>query len=987
MFADFKSHPDSEHIFRLRRRLMAVLLVGTYILLDRSTVYYQIWSEISAWYPPTGFALALLIGLGMRFAPFYVIAGLIAVKVNYHVSVFSYSFLPVNAVSMGGYSATAFVLLRFFKINWRLNSIRDVVTLVLVSLPASCMVAFLGTAGLVLDHLVPTGEYVNASLNWWVGDYVAITCITPFCLVFILPALRRFEGRSSTAEDSEYLSPQASIHEAQGLYRSVESAAFVVVVTSALWIVLGPASGNNHDQFYIFFLPIIWIAVRRGLRGATMGILLLDAGIIYSLRHFHGDSTHFAVLQFLMLIVSLTGLVLGSLINERERTERRLSREEERIRLLLESVTEGVCGVDLHGNVTFCNPAFRRLLGFSSQKVLLGGNLHDLVHHTKPDGSPYPREESPLHEIFDSGEKVHATATFWKADGKNFIGEEWASPILQNGKVLGAVVTCVDITNRLAGEESLRQAKESAEAANHAKSDFLANMSHELRTPMNGILGMAALALDTDLSAEQREYLDMVKQSGEVLLTLLNDILDLSKIEAGKLELELADFSVEDCIEEALRPIALLAQQKSIELVWNVVGLPPLVRYDSVRLRQVLINLAGNALKFTSQGEVTVLAEISHQTAVGLRVHFSVADTGVGIPLEKQRDIFEAFAQADMSISRRYGGTGLGLSISERLVKLMKGRIWLESEEGVGSTFHFEVSFSPAHHATLPTVDTPTGPERRRVLVADDNAVNLALLERLVRVWGHEPVVAYGGSDALEAFRSYNRRGMIFAAAVMDMDMRDVDGLRLAAMLASSPVPPGQMILMLATPLDVEQALTCKRLGLVTIRKPIRRQALRELLGGEQKSLVAQPTALPATSIAVPTGLRVLLAEDNFIKQRLVARILEKMGYTVRVAGDGRVALNLYSQEPFDLVAMDMQMPHMDGLEATQKIRALERGTSQHIAIVAMTANAFEDDRRRCLEAGMDGYVAKPISAQSIRDEIARVWSALEKNQTVPVQE
>jgi two-component system, sensor histidine kinase and response regulator len=893
----------------------------------------------------------------------------------------------VNAVVIGGYALAAFLLRRRFKIDWRLRSIRDVMLLLLVALPAAGVVAALGALALVLDHVVPAGGYLNAALNWAIGDSVAISSFTPFLLVFVLPAVRRFGGLSDPSAGLEDPVSEASPNEAHGINRWLESLAFGIVILGALWVVLGPAS-PNHDEFYIFFLPIIWIAVRRGLRGATTWILLLDVGIVVSLRHFHGDASHFAVLQFLMLILSLTGLVLGSLISERDRTERRLSREEERIRLLLESVSEGVCGVDLHGNATFCNPAFLRLLGYPSQQALLGRNLHDVIHHTKPDGTHLPWAECPLHGSLVSGEKVHApTVMLWKSDGNSLLAEQWASPIIRNGKVMGAVITTVDITKRLQAEESLHQAKESAEAANRAKSDFLANMSHELRTPMNGVLGMAALALDTDLSAEQREYIEMVKQSGDSLLALLNDILDLSKIEAGKLDLELTDFSVEDSIEEALAPIAPMAQQKSIELIWNTEGVPPLVRGDRVRLRQVLINLAGNALKFTSEGQVTVLAETSSAPGDPLRVHFSIADTGIGIPLEKQRQIFDAFAQADMSISRRFGGTGLGLSISERLVKLMNGRIWLDSEEGVGSVFHFELPFfsvTAVETAAASPVVSPA--ERRRILVADDNPINLALLKRLLNGWGFEPVVAYGGADALDTVLDHHSRGLKFSGALLDLDMPDHGGTQLAERISGGLSPAGQMVLMLSAPLDAEQAARCKRLGMATILKPIRRAALFELLTNSapgRKSSFFSGVGSDASG-SVPSGMHILLCEDNSVNQRLIARILEKMGHVVSIAGDGHVALHMLGQRHFDLIAMDMQMPHMDGIEATERIRAQERGTQNHIPIIAMTANAFEDDRRRCYEAGMDGYVTKPVSPQSIRDEISRVWTALDKTHPVP---
>jgi PAS domain S-box-containing protein len=332
-------------------------------------------------------------------------------------------------------------------------------------------------------------------------------------------------------------------------------------------------------------------------------------------------------------------------------------------------------------------------LRLGSQADVLERNIHDVIHHTRRDGTPYPRDECSLQKDFLGGRTFHqADELLWRADGSSFDAEIWCHPLLQEGKMTGAVVTFVDITERKKAQESLRQAKEDAEAANRAKSDFLANMSHEIRTPMNGILGMTTLALETNLDAEQRDFLTMVKSSGESLLTLLNDILDLSKIEAGKLDLEIADMSVESCIEEALEPLAPSAQQKGLALVWSIgKDIPEVVRGDSTRLRQVLINMAGNALKFTNKGQVAICGRHAGTTEDGLTLEFTVSDTRIGIPEAKRKTIFEPFAQADMSTSRRYGGTGLGLSICERLVHLMGGRIWVESEEGRGSEFHFTI--------------------------------------------------------------------------------------------------------------------------------------------------------------------------------------------------------------------------------------------------------------------------------------------------------
>jgi PAS domain S-box-containing protein len=986
-------HPDSDRVFALRRYFIGFSFILIFVLLDRTTVYLQILPGISAWYPPVGIALALLIGMGPKYAPLYWLAGLIAAKVNYHQPYFSYVYLPGNSLDFGTYTILAIVLRRVFKLDWRLTSIRDVMVLSFLALPLRGIAAFLATLTLVFDHVIPWSAYVKASLDWWIGDAVAIACLTPFCLVLVMPVMRRFAGLPQTAADIESASTDRNVHEAQGYRRAIESVCFVGALVGSLWLALGPRSASNQNMFYVFFLPIVWIAVRRGLRGAATGILMLNIGIVLSLQFSGGDPSRFAVLQLLMLVLSLTGLILGTLISERDRTEKQLFQEEERMRLLLESVGEAVYGVDSKGDCTFCNAAFLRRIGYPSSQALLGRNIHDVIHHTRANGSPYPWTECVLRNALLGGEKVHLpNELMWSSSGQSFPVELWSSPLIQNSRVAGAVVIFTDITERLRTEESLRLAKEAAEAANRAKSDFLANMSHELRTPMNGILGMAALALDTDLSAEQREYLGMVKSSGESLLSLLNDILDLSKIESGKLELEITNFSIEDCIEQAFQPVTPQAQEKGIGLVWDAIGVPPLVRGDQVRLRQVLINLVGNAMKFTKKGEVTIFAELSNQTESTMRFHFTISDTGIGIPQDKQRKIFEAFAQADMSTTRRYGGTGLGLSISERLVKLMNGRIWLESEVGEGSKFHFEVSFLPADRQSIrPDPDDRAIPEQHLVLIADDNPVNLKMLKRVLSEWGVASVTALGGFEALDIFREHSLRNVVFSAALLDVDMRDLGGLQLPRLIAASAAAT-QVIVMLRSPLDSERANECKRLGIFTMLKPLRRVALLQVLRS-QKGLPASASTAPPSSFSTATdaishsvALRILLAEDNIVNQRLISRMLQKMGHTVVVAKDGADALTILSQEQFDLIAMDMQMPVMDGLEATQKIRLSELSTRRHIPIVAITANAFEDDRRKCFEAGMNGYVVKPVSAKAIGDEVGRVMALFNQAEPETVQ-
>jgi len=690
---------------RARRACVAVVFVALYVLLDRSTVFFQMWTGVSAWYPPSGLSLAMLIGFGGSYIPLIMLGGVISALTNYHQSLLSFNTIGANLAVSGGYWAAAYVLRRVLKIDWQLRSIRDVFRLLVVSVASSCAVAFAGVLMGVADHAIKPSEYLSASITWWVGDAVTLASLTPFLLVYVMPWLLRFCRLPAAKGEATAAKRTALRFGSHAMLVWIESLLLIASIGGTLWIVFLGSYSYRSELFYLFFLPIIWVAVRRGLRGVTAGILALNFGIIVLLRIYPQDNQQLAVVQFLMLILSLTGLVLGAVISERDRSEHRLAEEEEHIRLLMESTAEAIYGVDLAGACTFCNPAFLRLMGYESRKAVLGKNIHNLVHHALPNGSPYPPEECPLVYALLNGKRLHAPdELLWRADGTSLAVEMWSYPVINEGELRGSVVTFLDVTERKRAEQALHQAKEDAEAANRAKSHFLANMSHEIRTPMNGILGMTDLALETELNPEQREYLGMVKSSGESLLTLLNDILDLSKIEAGKFELDSSDFSIENCIEEALQPLAISAQQKGIELVWDIAAdVPNIVCGDPTRLRQVLINLTGNALKFTSEGEVAIHVKCDSPRDENFLIHFTVSDTGIGISQENQKKIFSAFSQADMSTTRRFGGTGLGLSISERLVKLMAGRIWVESAEGKGSRFHFQVLLQPAQGVEVET--------------------------------------------------------------------------------------------------------------------------------------------------------------------------------------------------------------------------------------------------------------------------------------------
>jgi two-component system, sensor histidine kinase and response regulator len=669
----------------------------------------------------------------------------------------------------------------------------------------------------------------------------------------------------------------------------------------------------------------------------------------------------------MVTVVVLTIAVLSSIFDRRYSAQAlELELAEQRYRSLFERSLAGVLRTTLDGRILDCNEACARILGFASSDELKATAIRDRFIHPEDRDAFLTKllKEKSINNYEHCLRRKDGTPVWLLGSTSLVEGKDGTSAV--NESML------IDITERKRAERELKYAKEAAETASRTKSEFLANMSHEIRTPMNGIIGMTELALGTNLTDEQREYLSMVKTSADSLLGLINDILDFSKIEAGKLELDCTTFDLRESLEETVKTFGARAGEKGLELVCDVGSdLPMAVVGDPVRLRQVFVNLLGNAIKFTDRGEIVLQAGVQQIENNSVELHFVIRDTGIGIAKEKQELIFEAFAQADGSSTRKYGGTGLGLTICSRLVSLMGGRIWLDSEPGQGSTFHFTAKLAlPSVAAQKREASGNIDLAGLTVLIVDDNLTNRRILEGTLLQWGMKPKSVASGWAALAELKREKEAGNPTPLVLLDAQMPQLDGFATAAKIKEDPDLPTATIMMLTSGGQRGDADRCRQLNISAyLTKPVRQWELREailrVLGLRQRTEPAKLVTRHSLQEAQKC-LNILVAEDNAINRELAVRILSKRGHKTTVVTNGKMALEILETTSFDLILMDLQMPEMDGCEATAAIRLKEATTGAHIRIIAMTAHAMKGDRELCLAAGMDGYISKPIRAEEL---------------------
>ncbi len=694
-------------------------------------------------------------------------------------------------------------------------------------------------------------------------------------------------------------------------------------------------------------------------------------------RNLLSDSVYDNTRYLVILILTMAVLVIlaafeirryRSDLEIRKRSEKALTESEAKFRGLFESVMESVYQTTLDGKILAANPALVTLLGYSSEEELkASGSVANIY------AEPYKRNEY-IRSVLLHGEVRHKEMQLKRKDGTRItVLDNFRTVRDAAGNLAYLEGTLIDISDRIAFEQELARARDSAIQASRLKSEFLANMSHEIRTPMNGVIGMTNILLDTHLSPEQREYAVAVRRSAGFLLEIINDILDFSKIEAGKPELASVDFSPRVCVEEVLEMLFEMAEERNIELLCQFEDtVPDALRGDPGRLRQVITNLVGNALKFTEQGEVIVRVSAKDPSSPEVLLKFDVSDTGIGITPEQMPRIFEPFCQGDGSTTRRYGGTGLGLNISRRIAETMKGAITVTSQPGVGSTFHFTAIFENRSPRT--SWEPPAALHALRVLVVEDNKAARGLLVEKVRNWGMYPLECAEGKAALGILQQHASAGEPVNFALVDCQMPGLNGIDFVQSVRADESLTGLQLVLITNFGHRSVALgDWDRTIAGVVTKPIRGKTLLDILTHRRNPPPIASDLFPASRVLGidPSNCRILVAEDNLVNQKVASRMIEKLGHQVDVVMNGIEALLAIEQKEYNLVLMDCQMPSMDGFEATAEIRKREQGT-HHLPVIAMTAHAMKGDRERCINAGMDDYLTKPVNAEELAAALKR---------------